>query len=191
MPFIRASAQSEKQRALFKYMLVKCWFTYKWLYIYIYFNQRGDISTLNGSSLKLVDKFTYLRSCVSSTKTDINMQLAKPWIAIDRLLVIWKSGLTDKVKRSFFQAAVVSKLLYRCTTSMLTKHMEKKLNSNNTRMLSAILNKSWRQHLIKQQLYSHLPPIMKTIQVKWTRHAGHCTGSKDKLINDILLWTLS
>ena len=34
---------------------------------YICFNQTGDISTLNGSSLKLVDKFTYLGSSVSST----------------------------------------------------------------------------------------------------------------------------
>ena len=39
---------------------------------YMCFNQRGDVSTLNGSSLKLVDKFTYLGSSVSSTETDIN-----------------------------------------------------------------------------------------------------------------------
>ena len=55
------------------------------------FNQRGDISTLNGSSLKLVDKFTYLGSSVSSTETDINKQLAKAWTVIDRPSVIWKS----------------------------------------------------------------------------------------------------
>ena len=35
---------------------------------YMCFNQTGDISTLGGRSLKLVDKFTYLGSCVSSTK---------------------------------------------------------------------------------------------------------------------------
>ena len=39
---------------------------------YMCFNQRGEISTLNGTSLKLVDKFTYLGSSVSSTETDIN-----------------------------------------------------------------------------------------------------------------------
>ena len=39
---------------------------------YMCFNQRGDISILNGSSLKLVDKFTYVRSSVSSTEKDIN-----------------------------------------------------------------------------------------------------------------------
>ena len=44
---------------------------------YICFNQTGDISTLNSSSLKLVDKFAYLGSSVSSTETDINMHLAK------------------------------------------------------------------------------------------------------------------
>ena len=78
-------------------------------------------------------------------------------------------------------------LLYGCTTWTLTKHMEKKLDGNYTRMLWAILNKSWRQHPIKQQLYSHLSPIMKTIQVKQTRHAGHCWRSKDEPISDIPL----
>ena len=157
---------------------------------YMCFNQRGDISTLNGSSLKLVDKFTYLGSSVSSNETDINMRLAKAWTAIDRLLVIWKSDLTNKIKRSFFQAAVVSILLYGCTTVTLTKCMKKKLDSNYTRMLWAILNKSWRQHPTKQQLYGHLPPITKTMKIRRTRHAGHCWRSMDKLISDVLLWTL-
>ena len=79
---------------------------------YMCFNQRGDISTLNGSSLKLVDKFTYQGSSVSSTKTDINTWLAKVWAAIERLSAIWKSNLTHKINLSFFQAAVVSILLY-------------------------------------------------------------------------------
>ena len=35
---------------------------------YMCFNQTGDISTLGGSSLKLVDKFTFLGSSVPSTK---------------------------------------------------------------------------------------------------------------------------
>ena len=63
---------------------------------YLCFNLRGDISTLNGSSLKLVDKFTYQENSVPSTETDINTRLAKTWTAIDRLSVIWKSDLTDK-----------------------------------------------------------------------------------------------
>ena len=58
-------------------------------------------------------------------------------------------------------------------------------------MLWAILNKSWNPHPTKQQLYDHLPPITKTIKVRWTRHAGHCWRSRDELINDVLLWTPS
>ena len=58
-----------------------------------------------------------------------------------------------------------------------------------TRMLRAILNKSWRQHPTKHQLYGYLPPITKTIQVRQTRHAGHCWRSRKKLISDVLQWT--
>ena len=102
------------------------------------FNQTGDISTRGGSSLKLVDKFTYLGSSVSSTEADIETRLIKAWTAIDKLSVIWKSDQTDKMKRSFFQATVVSILLYGCTTWTLTKRVEKKLDGNYTRMLQAI-----------------------------------------------------
>ena len=111
---------------------------------YMCFNQTGDISTLDGSSLKLVDKFTYLGSSVSSTEKekDIEPRLTKAWRAIDKLSIIWKSDLTDKMKRSFFQAVVVSILLCGCTTWTLTERLEKKLEGNYTRMLRAILNKS-------------------------------------------------
>ena len=156
---------------------------------YMCFNQAGDISTLDGTSLKLFDKFTYLGSSVSSTEKDIDTRLTKAWTGIDKQSVIWKSDLTDKMKRSFFQAAVVSILLYGCTTLTLTQRLEKKLDGNYTRMLRAILNKSWRQHPTKHQLYGYLPPITKTIKVRRTKHAGHCWRSRDELISDVLLWT--
>ena len=125
----------------------------------------------------------------SSTEKDIDTRLTKAWAAIDRFSIIWKSNLTDKMKRSFFLAAVVSILLYGCTTWTLTKRLEKKLDGNYTRMLRAILNKSWQQHPTRCQLYGHLPPITKTIQARRSRHAGHCWRSKDEIISDVLLWT--
>ena len=149
---------------------------------YMCFNQRANISELKGGPVKLVDKYTYLGSSVSSTENCINMQLAKALTAIDWLSIIWKSDLTDKMKCSFFQAEVKSILLYGCTTWTLTKYMEKKLDSNYTRMLWAIMNKYLRQHPRKQQLYSHLPPITKTIQDRRTRDAGHCWRNKYKLM---------
>ena len=90
------------------------------------FNQRGDLSTRNGMSLKLVDKFIYLRSSVSSTEIGINTRLAKVLTANDRLSVILK------VKGSSFQALVVSILIYGCTKWTLTARTEKKLEGNCT-----------------------------------------------------------
>ena len=102
--------------------------------------------------------------------------------------VIWKSDLSDKIKRSFFKAAVVLILLYGCTTWTQKK---KKLDGNYTRMLRVVLDKAWRQHTTKQNLYGRLQPITKTIKVRRIRYAGHCWRSKDEPISDILLWTPS
>ena len=147
---------------------------------YMCFNQAGDISKIDGTSLKLVDKFTYLGSSVSTTEKYIGTRLTKAWTAINKL---WKSDLTDKMKRSFFQAVVVSILLYGCTTWTLTKRLEKKLDGNYTKMLRAILNKSWQQHPTKHQLYGHLPPITKTIQARRTRLTRRCWRSRDELMS--------
>ena len=133
--------------------------------------------------------YIYIGSSVESTEKEIETRLTKAWTAINRLSIIWKSDLTDKMKRSFFQAAVTSILLYGCTTWTLTKRLEKKLDGDYTRMLRAILNKSWRQHPTRHQLYGRLPPITQTIQVRRTRHAGHCWRSRDELIRDVLLRT--
>ena len=138
--------------------------------------------------LTIYTQFIYLGSSVSSTETDINTRLAKAWTAIDRLLVIWKSDQTDKMKCSFFQLAIVSILWYGCTTWTLTKRMEKKLDGNYTRMLASNIEQVKET---KQQLYGHLPPIRKTIKIRRARHAGHSWRSRDELMSDVLLWTPS
>ena len=95
--------------------------------------------TVSLCQFKLVDKVHLPRKqCLINRKKNqknIDTRLTKAWTAIDSLSVIWKSDLTDKMKCSFFQAAVVSIQLYRCTTRTLTKRMEKKLDGNYTRML--------------------------------------------------------
>ena len=63
--------------------------------IYIY------IPKLDGTPLKLEDKFTDQGSSVLSTEKDIDTRLTKAWTAINRQSIIWKSDLTDKVKRKF------------------------------------------------------------------------------------------
>ena len=71
------------------------------------------------------------------------------------------------------------------------QNVRKKASWHYTRMLRAVLNKSWRQHPTKHQLDGRLPPISKTIKVRRTRLAGHCWRSKDEIISELLLWTAS
>ena len=56
------------------------------------------------------------------------------------------------------------------------------------RTLRNILNESWKQHPMKRQLYCHLLPISKNVQIRRIRHARHCWRSKEDLISDILLF---
>ena len=110
-----------------------------------------------------------------------NTWLAKAWTAIDRLLVIWKLYLTDKIKRNFFQAVAVSILLDGCTTWTLWRKAWWQLNKNTASYIEATPHKTTAVR----------SPTMKTIKVRRSRHAGHCWRSKDKLMSDILLWTPS
>ena len=61
------------------------------------------------------------------------------------------------------------------------RQLHKNVASNIEQVLAAIPT--------KHQLYGHLPPITKTIQVRRTRHAGHCWRKRDELISDVLLRT--
>ena len=102
--------------------------------------------------------------------------------------IILISDLSDKIKQDFFQAVAVTVLLYGHTTRTLMKCLENKLNRKDTRILHALLNKSWKDPT-KQMLYGHLPPITKIIQIRWARRAGHCWKRRNKLISNSLLST--
>ena len=111
---------------------------------YTCFKQEGSASTLNSKTLKWVNQFTYLGRNILSTEGNVNICIAKAWIAIGRLLILWKFDLSEKIKLNFFQALAVSLLQYGCTARTLMKYMVKKLNVNNARMLCAVLKKSWK-----------------------------------------------
>ena len=78
------------------------------------FNLRSDISTPNGCSLELVEKFTYLRSSVLSIKTNkpINRWLAEALTAFDWLSVKRRAHLNHKMKRSFFSKQRLCRYCY-------------------------------------------------------------------------------
>ena len=58
------------------------------------FKREGAVFTLSGRLLKLVDKFTYLSSNISSTESDVNIWQAKAWttIILDKKVIkeVWR-----------------------------------------------------------------------------------------------------
>ena len=119
--------------------------------------KQGTITTLNSKPLKFVDQFTYLSSNISFTQSDVNICIGKAETAIGRLLIIWKSDLSDK------SCCCVSTSIWMHPLNLM-KHLEKTLDVNYTKMLCAFLNKSWKLHPTKQQPY--LLSISQTIQVR-------------------------
>ena len=156
---------------------------------FISFNQTGEIKSLNGNSLKSVKDFSYLGSNIQSTEKDINIRKAKAWKALDGLSVIWKSNLTDRLKRDFFKAVVDPVLTYGSSTWTLTKQQETSLDGTYTRLLRAALNISWKKHPTKKRLYGHLPPISMSIREARLKLTGHIWRHKKELASEILFWT--
>ena len=78
------------------------------------------------------------------------IHIGKGWTAINRLMTLWKCNLSDNIKWEFFQTGAISVLLYGFNTWTLLKDSEKKLDGDYTRMLHAVLNKSWKQQPTKQ-----------------------------------------
>ena len=64
------------------------------------FNQDVTVSSLNGNPLKSVDQIIYLGSNISSTEIWVNPRTGKTWNAFDRLTIIEKSDLPNKIDSS-------------------------------------------------------------------------------------------
>ena len=152
------------------------------------FNQTGTIESLEGKTIKRVDDFTYLGSHLASTEKDIIIRIGKAWAALNKLNVIWKSNLDRNLKIEFFRATVESVLLYGSSTWTLKKSLENRLNGNYTRMLRAVLNVSWSQHVTNTDLYRNMPKVTTTILKRRLRFSGHCWRSNEELIHQALLW---
>ena len=157
---------------------------------FICFNQDASerMKSLDGEKIKQGEDFKYLGSYIASTEHDVNIRLGKAWNALNELDKIWKSNLTDNLKRNFFRAAVETVLLYGSVSWTLTTHLDKKIDGAYTRMLCAALNRSWKDHPTNVELYGHIPPISKLLQQQRMRFAGHCWHSKEEQAGDGLLW---
>ena len=151
-------------------------------FIYIYITKQAAFPTRQNLSETSRQIHLPRKQCLINRKR--HRHTTKAYTAIDSLSIIWKSDLTDKMKCSFFQAAgrIDTATL---TTWTLTKRLKKKRDGKlHKNVAKKYWTSPWRQHPTKHQLYDHLPLITKTIQVRRTRHAGHCWRSRDEFISE-------
>ena len=78
--------------------------------------------------IKRVEDFKYLGSYIKSTDRDVNIRIAKAWADLNSMLSIWKSKLSEGLKRNFFRAAVEYVLVYGSVTWTITQSIEKKID---------------------------------------------------------------
>ena len=144
-------------------------------------NQDASVGmkSLADKHIKQVLDFKYLGSYIASTEHNVNIRLGKTWSTLNQLDKIWKSNLSDNLKRNFFRAAVESVLVYGSVSWTLTKKCEKRIDGAYTRMLRVALNKSWRDHLTNKELYGNIPNISSSIRQQRMRFDGHSWRSKE------------
>ena len=100
------------------------------VYIYIYMCVCVCVCVCVSHLLNAMSAYKYRRH-----------EMLLTWTATDRFSIVWKSDLSNKIKRYFFQAAAVSVLLYGCTTWTLTKS-----RCEQHKNVRAVWNKSRKQH---------------------------------------------
>ena len=124
------------------------------------------MKSICGSIINEVEDFKYLGSYIRSTKSDVNIRIAKAWAALNSMNTIWKSRLSTNLIRLFFRAAVESVLVYGSVTWTLTTSLEKKIDGTYIRMIRAVTNKSWRDHLTNEQLCGDIPKLVNLYACK-------------------------
>ena len=168
MPLNKENKPSVVENLLFDLFYYNNYFYY-FFFFYIDFQD-----VVNWEEMVVLNVLTVLKAMLETSVKSVLKDILVTRELLEIIVDLWTVSIYMKISYPF----ALEKIF-----------VERRLDGNYTRMLRAVLNKSWRQHPTRLQLYGHLPPITKTIQVRRTRHAGHCWRSKDELISDVLLWT--
>ena len=116
---------------------------------------------------------------MKSSKHDFSVKKALAWVACLKLVKIWHSKLSQKVKIRLFVATVESVLLYGSESWTFDKSMQKQQDGCYTRMWRMALNVSWKQHLTNEQLYRDLPLVSSKVRQRRLRLSCHCIHQKE------------
>ena len=108
----------------------------------IHYNQVNSVPVLakDGSTIKTVDNFKYLGAWMLSSGKDFLVRKALAWSACHKLRKVWKSNLSEEIKKRLFLTTLELIALYGSETWSVDKTLCKRLDACYTRMLRMAMN---------------------------------------------------
>ena len=143
---------------------------------------------MDGSTLKVVPNFKYLGGWMDSSESDIRSRKALACRALHHMKKIWRSGMSNTLKRRLFTASVESVLVYGAEAWTMTAAQEAALDGCYTRMMRMALNVSWKDHMTNVQLYDGYQKLSNKIRERRLKLASHCARHPELAANPLILW---
>lgn len=151
-------------------------------------NEYGSISadiSVHGEKLETVQQFNYLRSTISDqgSRPEILARAAQTITALSKLKTIWRDNkISVPYKIRLLHVLVFSILLYTCETWPLTDDLQRKIQALEIRCFCTILDISYLDHIITDQIRSPILPhtgpleaLFTTVTKRKLRWYGHVT----------------
>ena len=144
--------------------------------------------SIDDATLKNVENFTYLGSCLSSDASldkEIAIRLSKASNSFGRLRPrVWNErGLKEETKIAVYRAVVLSSLLYGCEPWTCYRRHLKKLDQFHLRCLRKILGNTWmnkvsNQDALRRENLPGLEALITKAQLQWSGHVMRMENSR-------------
>ena len=85
------------------------------------YNLNSDVNLMsrNGHRIKRFNNLKYIGSTRVSNENDIQIRISQALSELNSMKIIWKSKMSNNLKRNFFRSAIESILLYGSITCIL------------------------------------------------------------------------
>ena len=156
---------------------------------YMHLNPSTNTSLVSsdGSPIELVQDFKYFGGYTDSGY-DMNPRIGQAWSTLNSLKKSGKQLSRTRQNLKVFKASVETILLYGSESWALTVARSKKRYGSYTKMLCAVYNISWRDHVSNKSLYGRLPRISIVVKRRRLALAGHVSRHNEPA-GKVLLWS--
>jgi len=143
---------------------------------------------VGGSSVEIVDTFTYLRSQLNSSggsalESNRRISITRSCMQMfDRR--IWRSKISTHTKLRLYNVYILPVFLYGAETWSITKAIERRINTLDQWCLRRILNITWSEHVTNTEIHRRtgqplLSDIVRARRLKLFGHLAQADKSQD------------